>query len=405
MLMELSFLTDPTTGLPFLTSVYSNVEKNLLKLEQVGFLYFEIAGFRELEEMYGKEKCRELLEQIGQIFQESKGKLYREEDLVCVTRPGGESFILFLFSTPRHKEALSLADLKLVSYRISKKLELKAVSWARTHSVKEKVVIHVGHTFISPDPRITVDRLVYEAQREAALRCRLEEVMAQFVSNISHELRTPLTCIKGYVETLMDGAAADPEMSKKFLGIIYEETERLNRLIRDLLDLSMMESKRTRMNQHLIDLGQLVQDAGDFLKDYAEKKKISLSFHLNENLPDVNGDEDRLEQVLINLMDNAIKYTPPGGNIQISCEQEDGFLKVSVKDTGPGIPEGERERVFERFYRVETDRSTSTGGRGLGLSIAKHIVEAHGGAIWVESALGKGSAFCFTIPVLSAVEI
>lgn len=403
--MELSFLTDPTTGLPFLTSVYSNVEKNLLKLEQIGFLYFEIAGFRELEEMYGKEKCRELLEQIGQIFQESKGKLYREEDLVCVTRPGGESFILFLFSTPRHKEALSLADLKLVSYRISKKLELKAVSWARTHSVKEKIVIHVGHTFISPDPRITVDRLVYEAQREAALRCRLEEVMAQFVSNISHELRTPLTCIKGYVETLMDGAVADPEMSKKFLGIIYEETERLNRLIRDLLDLSMMESKRTRMNQHLIDLGQLVQDAGDFLKDYAEKKKISLSFHLNENLPDVNGDEDRLEQVLINLMDNAIKYTPPGGNIQISCEQEDGFLKVSVKDTGPGIPEGERERVFERFYRVETDRSTSTGGRGLGLSIAKHIVEAHGGAIWVESALGKGSTFCFTIPVLSAVEI
>ncbi len=402
--MELPFLTDPTTGLPFLTSIYSSVEKSLLKLTRIGFLYFEVAGFRELEELYGKENCKELLEQIGKTFQEIKGKLFREEDLVCVTGPGNESFILFLFSTPRHKEDLSLADLKLVSYRISKKLELRTASWVIKHSVKEKIVIHVGHTFISSDPLISVDRLIYEAQREAALRCRLEEVMAQFVSNISHELRTPLTCIKGYVETLMDGASADPEMSKKFLGIIYEETERLNRLIRDLLDLSMMESKKTRMNQHLIDLGQLVQEAGDFLEDYAEKKQISLSFNLRKDLPEVNGDEDRLEQVLINLMDNAIKYTPPGGKIQVSCEQDDGFLKVSVRDTGPGIPEEERERVFERFYRVETDRSTRTGGRGLGLSIAKHIIEAHGGAIWVESILGKGSTFCFTIPILNAVE-
>jgi signal transduction histidine kinase len=400
----MKLLHDPTTGLPLLTSVYTFVGEELSKKKEIGFLYFEVVGYHQLEETYGKEKTIGLLQRLGKVLQESSGKLFREEDLISVASPRGESFILFLSSSPRHKEKFSLADLKLVAYRITQKLEEVMASWAKENAVKDKIMIRSGQTFVSLDPKLPVDRLIYEAQREAALKCRLEEIMAQFVSNISHELRTPLTVIKGYVETLLDGALADPQISKHFLEVIYEETERLNRLIQDLLDLSMMESKRTKMNRREINLSQLVMDAVDFMKDYADKKKIKLKADVIASVSNVQGDEDRLEQVLINLIDNAIKYTPANGEITVRCAEEDGFIKVSVADTGAGIPAEDLERVFERFYRVDTDRSTAKGGRGLGLSISKHIVEAHGGAIWAESQLGKGSTFHFTIPLAGLVE-
>ncbi len=402
--VNLAFLPDPITGLPLLTSVYPIVGRYLSRKRQIGFLYFDIANFRQLEEYHGKVQCQELLARIGNIFEKSHDKFFREEDLVCVAGPGSDSFIVFLFSPPRHKELFGLSDLKLVAFRVAKKFEEIALQWARENKAKEKISFHSGHTFILQDPQLPVDRLIYEAQREAALKSRLEEVMAQFVSNISHELRTPLTCIKGYVETLLDGALSDPEMSKRFLGIIHEETERLNRLIRDLLDFSMMESNKAHMNRIQVNLGQLTQDAVDFLSNNAEKKQVSLTAEIAKEIPDVQGDEDRLEQVLINIIDNAIKYTPAGGKIVARCSEEDGFAKVAITDNGPGILEEDRERVFERFYRVDADRSTSTGGRGLGLAIAKHIVEAHGGALWVESQFGKGSTFYFTIPVAGMVE-
>lgn len=400
----LSLLPDPVTGLTLLTSVYPTAGRYLSQRKQIGFLYFEIVSYRQLEEVYGKDKGTDLLQRLGKVLRNSTGQLFREDDLISVTGPGSASFILFLFSPSRHKEGYTLADLKLVAYRIVKKLEEVAAHWAKDHGIIEKITFHSGHTFVNQDPRLPVERLIYEAQREAALKCRLEEIMAQFVSNISHELRTPLTVIKGYVETLLDGAFADPEMSKKFLGVIYEETERLNRLIRDLLDLSMMESRRAPMNRTDVDLAQLTLDAVDFLKDYAEKKKIKLVAKVEKKVPSVSGDEDRLEQVFINIIDNAIKYTPDGGTVTVRCAEDEGFVKVSVTDTGHGIPAEDCDRVFERFYRVETDRATSSGGRGLGLAISKHIVEAHGGAIWVESQLGKGSTFLFTIPMASMVE-
>lgn len=402
--INLTFIQDPVTGLPLLTSVYPIVGKQLSRKNQIGFLYFDIVNYRQLEEAYGKTDCQEFLRRLGDVFKASREKFFRQEDLVCVSGPGSDSFIVFLFSPPRHKERFNVSDLKLVAYRIAKKLEEVGVQWGKELSIKEKITFHSGHTFILLDPNLPVERLIYEAQREAALKSRLEQVMAQFVSNISHELRTPITCIKGYVETLLEGAMSEPDTAKRFLGIIHEETERLDRLIRDLLDLSMMESSRTHMNRLRTDLGQLTKDAVNFLRDYAEKKQITLTDQVAENLPQVQGDEDRLEQVLINIIDNAIKYTPDGGKVLVSCVEDDGFVKVSVADTGPGILPEDLERVFERFYRVDSDRSTKTGGRGLGLAIAKHIVEAHAGALWAESQAGEGSTFYFTIPVEELVE-
>lgn len=399
---QLNSIPDAITGLPLLTSIYPVVEKFLSRKSQIGFLYFDVISYGQLEELYGKEKCHELLVRIGILFQKSHEKFFRAEDLVCAAGPGSHSFVVFLFSPPRHKETFTMADLKLVAYRIVNKLEEIANQWAKELSVKEKITFYNGQSFIQKDPQLPVDRLIYEAHREAALEARLEEVMAQFVSNISHELRTPITCIKGYVETLLDGAMSDPETSKHFLGIIHEETERLNRLIRDLLDFSLMESRKAKMNMISLNLGELVRDAVDFLHDYAERKKIALKAQVSSFLPEVQGDEDRLEQVLINIIDNAIKYTPDGGNVLVSCAKEDDFVKVGITDTGYGIPKEDLERVFERFYRVDSDRSTKTGGRGLGLAISKHIVDAHGGTIWVESQLGKGSTFYFTIPAAGA---
>jgi len=400
----LSFAQDPITGLPLLSSVYEIVRQQLSRKKQIGFLYFDIVNYRDLEETYGKTNCQEFLRRMGDVFQTSHAKFFRQEDLVCVSGPGSDSFIVFLFSPARHKEKFNVADLKLVAYRVAKKLEEVAVDWGKGLEMKEKIRFHSGHTFIDWDPNLPVERLIYEAQREAGLKSRLEEVMSQFVSNISHELRTPITCIKGYVETLLEGALSDPATAKRFLEVIHEETERLNRLIRDLLDLSMMESNRAHLNRLRVDLGVLVNDAVSFMHDYAEKKNIQLTCHAKEGLPEVQGDEDRLEQVLINVIDNAIKYTPQGGKVDVTCVEDDGFVKVAVADTGPGIPPEDLDRVFERFYRVEPDRSTQTGGRGLGLAIARHIVEAHGGAIWAESQIGKGSTFCFTIPVEALVE-
>lgn len=398
------FLPDPVTGLPLVTSIYAEVGNRLAEKDRIGFLYFDLANFRDFEEKYGKEPCKELLRRIGNVFVGGLGKFVREEDLVSVAGPGSDSFILFLFSPPRHKSTFTLSDLKLVAYRMIQQLKDVAEQWSREFNIKEKISFHSGQTFIMSDPHLPVERIIYEAQREAALKCQLEEIMALFVSTISHELRTPLTCIKGYVETLQEGALNEPETAKKFLGIIHEETERLNRLIHDLLDLSMLETKQVHMKHIEINLNELIQDTVEFLSGYAEKKDISLTAELGTLKEKVLGDEDRLQQVLINLIDNSIKYMPQGGRITVRCVEEEDFMKVSVSDTGPGIPEEELARVFERFYRIETESSQKISGRGLGLTIAKQIVEAHGGAIWAESKLGKGCTFNFTIPFASVVQ-
>jgi two-component system phosphate regulon sensor histidine kinase PhoR len=228
---------------------------------------------------------------------------------------------------------------------------------------------------------------------------RLEQIRQGFVANVSHELRTPLSNIKGYAETLLGGAIRDEANSKEFIDIIYRESERLSKIIDDLLDISRMESGKVKMVFLPVEAGPAIKKAMDVLKNSAAGKSINIELSIPVNLPRMLADEGRFTQVLLNLLDNAIKYTPERGNISIVASKKDNFLQIEVADTGAGIPEKDIPRIFERFYRVDKARSRELGGTGLGLSIVKHIVQSHGGEVWVKSVLGKGSTFSFTVPI------
>jgi two-component system phosphate regulon sensor histidine kinase PhoR len=226
---------------------------------------------------------------------------------------------------------------------------------------------------------------------------KLERNREEFVANVSHELRTPLSMIKGYVETLLEGAKDNPDVATRFLQTINRNADRLKLLIEDLLTISELESGRVRLNLQPVVLRAAADKVlGDF-KARADAKGIELTNIMPEMR--VRADASRLEQVLANLVDNAIKYGRPGGHVELSARAgNSGLVEVCVRDDGPGIPPDSLERVFERFYRVDKARSREQGGTGLGLSIVKHIVQSHGGTVWARSEPGQGASFFFTMP-------
>ncbi len=224
---------------------------------------------------------------------------------------------------------------------------------------------------------------------------RLERVRRDFVANVSHELRTPLTSIKAMAETLLDGALGDAEVAPRFLGTIIRESDRLVRLSADLLDLSRVEA--LGIEKKPIDLASLVSEVSSRLGSQAEKADVGLVSTIRGPLI-VHADRDEMAQVLVNLLDNAIAYTPRGGVVSLSAAETPEAITVAVADTGIGILSHDIPRLFERFYRADKARSRASGGTGLGLSIVKHIVENHGGTVAVESEYNKGSVFSFTLP-------
>ena len=266
---------------------------------------------------------------------------------------------------------------------------------------------------------------------------RLESIRADFVANVSHELRTPLTAIKGYAETLLTGALHDPEHATRFLTIIDRHSERLSRLIDDLLTLSNLELGQAELHRKELHIPELVQEAFDMIQEKAQRGKVTLSQHLPPALPSVRGDRDRLHQVLINLIDNAVKYTAAQGRVTVSAElhpaRDDsgepaawwgraaaadhtrgahevsapvatgngaqGWLEIAIADTGCGIPEADIPRLTQRFYRVDKARSRELGGTGLGLAIVKHIVLAHNGALRIESKVNHGTTVRVALPL------
>ena len=234
-----------------------------------------------------------------------------------------------------------------------------------------------------------------------ALR-KLERVRRDFVANVTHEFKTPLTSIQGYAETLLDGAINDPQNRIRFLDIILEHARRLARLTDDLLELSKMDADRLDLEIGRLSVSQFVQSCVETTQRSAAEKDLSVSVTLQEPLPDIAADRRRLAEVLQNLLDNAVHYTPCGGKIIVGASTDGDEVTFTVTDTGIGIPKVDQPRIFERFYRVDVARSREVGGTGLGLSIAKHLVEAHGGHIWVESEVGQGSRFHFTVPVYVA---
>ncbi|HEU0367674.1 MAG TPA: ATP-binding protein, partial [Candidatus Acidoferrum sp.] len=228
---------------------------------------------------------------------------------------------------------------------------------------------------------------------------KLERVRRDFVANVSHEFRTPLTAIQGFAETLLAGAMNDPQNRERFLGIIVEHSRRLARLTEDLLMLSKMDADRLELETRRIPVGPFVESCIETSTPRAKDKDLKLLVNLAERVPDIAGDRRRLTEVLQNLLDNAIQYTPAGGQIMVSAGPKNGEVIFTVSDTGIGIPQADQPRIFERFYRVDVARSREVGGTGLGLSIAKHLIENHGGKIWVESEVGRGSQFHFSVPI------
>ncbi|MHA7964804.1 two-component system histidine kinase PnpS [Paenibacillus sp. CAU 1782] len=236
-------------------------------------------------------------------------------------------------------------------------------------------------------------------QDVSAIR-RLERMRSEFVANVSHELKTPIAAVKGFAETLLGGAVKDEETARSFLQIIFDESDRLNRLIGDILELSKIESRRAPLMFSPVELEGFIAKTVTLMEAEAARKRILLKVNVESGLY-VEADEDRLRQIMMNLLSNGINYTPEGGQVSVSVRSRDeDHIVVSIIDTGIGIPKKDLPRIFERFYRVDKARSRSSGGTGLGLSIVKHLVDLHKGSISVDSTLGAGSTFTIELPVL-----
>ncbi|WP_051271807.1 two-component system histidine kinase PnpS [Shimazuella kribbensis] len=225
----------------------------------------------------------------------------------------------------------------------------------------------------------------------------LEDLRRDFVANVSHELKTPLTSIVGFTETLLDGARKDPDTCKEFLQIIYKEGLRLQRLVSDLLDLSKIESKQIPIKMEIVSVQMVVHDVVETLVEQMQAKNLRLLTDVAPLM--VKMDTDCVRQILVNLLANAMNYTPVGGKVTVKVKQNKQHWLLQVMDTGIGIPESDQPRIFERFYRVDKARSRNSGGTGLGLAIVKHLVELQHGEIEVESAVGKGSIFTVRFPL------
>ena len=224
---------------------------------------------------------------------------------------------------------------------------------------------------------------------------KLERVRKDFVANVSHELRTPLTSIQGFAETLLDGGLEDVENNREFVQTIYNQAERLTSLVNQLLDLSVIEAGSKPMQLEFFSMSEILNECVQLFQSQIKQSKIDVLLKFSESLPLINANRTQIKQVFINLIDNALKFNKKGGFVHISVEWIDQTIQVKIADSGSGIPSGDLDKIFERFYRVDKARSREVGGTGLGLSIVKHILDQHKAKIQVQSVVGEGSVFEF----------
>jgi len=318
-----------------------------------------------------------------------------------------------LIMNERAEQVLGISAVKLIGRHYREMKQQFELSQLIIEGFDTKEHIHEEITFYYPEERLLELNIVpiYQGnssdfggillvlQDVSAIR-RLERMRSEFVANVSHELKTPIAAVKGFAETLLGGAVKDEETTKAFLEIIYDESERLNRLIGDILELSKIESRRVPLILSPVDIKQFMTHTIALLDVSASRKQIEVNLSSLEELY-MEGDEDRLRQIFVNLLSNAISYTPEGGEIFVSISvTEQEMVRITIADTGIGIPEKDLPRIFERFYRVDKARSRGSGGTGLGLSIVKHLVELHKGTITVQSTVGKGTTFILELPLI-----
>lgn len=287
-------------------------------------------------------------------------------------------FILLIFIGKRVKEGLiQLNEL------------IKSIT---KNKIKVPEEIKLGRNLVELEGNIKA--MFLKMQNDISNQKKLEQVRTEFLGNVSHELRTPIFAIQGYLETLLDGAIEDVNVSKTFLTKANRHTQNLNNLLNDLINISMIESGQMKMSFRYFNIKDFLETLYNEFKPLAEDKHLQLILHPVKPGLRLFGDKDRLRQVMTNLISNAIKYTEQG-KVEISCEINKDYGKISIKDTGLGLSSEDVNRIFERFYRVDKDRSRAVGGTGLGLAIVKHIVEAHDSKVYVNSRLGAGSEFSF----------
>lgn len=312
-----------------------------------------------------------------------------------------------IHANPAAKKMLGTEEINETFNELSKKYEvgimLEEILYLESLSSKERSV-HKDDKFIRIYFAIFTDedqktQGVIAVLQDITEQQKLESMRREFVANVSHELRTPLTSIKSYTETILDGAIEDRDTTKKFLGVVSSEADRMTRLVKDLLQLSRIENNQMSWNKQNISFVDLVRSSVEKLQIEARNKEQLMENFIIGDIPDITADYDRIEQVVINVLSNAIKYTPQGGKITIYIGKMFNEVYLKVVDTGVGIPKDDLPRIFERFYRVDKARSREMGGTGLGLSIAKEIVEAHGGTISAASEDGAGTEITVRLPL------
>jgi two-component system phosphate regulon sensor histidine kinase PhoR len=291
---------------------------------------------------------------------------------------------------------LSVILLNMIGYKRSKELEeIKSIIskiYRSDFSNPEEIKLNKHLHSLQEEIR----QMFEKTRSDIEYLKRLEKMRTEFLANVSHELRTPIFAIQGYIETLLDGAINDEKVNKYFLDKANQHTMNLSNLLNDLIDISMIESGEMRMSYRYFNVNEYIYPIVQELKPIADEKNIEIAYLPARDGLQLFGDKNRLKQVFINLITNAIKYTEKG-RVEVLVEEEDRFGKIVVKDTGIGIREEDKSRIFERFYRVDKARSRAVGGTGLGLAIVKHIIEAHGSKIEVKSVLGEGSEFSFRL--------
>jgi two-component system phosphate regulon sensor histidine kinase PhoR len=287
--------------------------------------------------------------------------------------------ILFFIGAKRKKELSEIGNI------------IKSI---RENSYKSPDEINLGKHLVELEDEIRA--MFLRTKNDIASLKKLEQVRTEFLGNVSHELRTPIFTIQGFLETLLDGAMYDNKVNRSFLQKANQHTHNLNNLLNDLIDISMIESGQMRMSYRYFNVNEFISAIVSEMRSHAQNKNIQLIFNPDHQNSTMFGDKEKIKQVMVNLIINAIKYTEKG-SVEIGIIDEGKRGKIYVRDTGIGIAESDIDRIFERFYRVDKDRSRAQGGTGLGLAIAKHIIEAHGSKIEVKSELGKGSTFSFSL--------
>jgi len=265
-----------------------------------------------------------------------------------------------------------------------------------TLDMAEAVILNVSVSAVHGYPQEDKTMIVFH---DVTRLKKLEKVKEDFVANVTHEIRTPLTAIIGYLETIKNGAIGNIDETKKFVDIILNQAERLNRLVEDLLTLSHIELKELKFNFENVSINAAITNVISLVETKAKEKKITIHNNVRENFPMIRADKDKLTQIFVNILDNAVKFTPESGRITIAAKEADAYTAVSISDTGIGVPRDEIQRLGERFYRVDRSRSRDLGGTGLGLSIVKHLMIAHGGRMEIESELGRGTTVFLLFPL------